>query len=230
MNTKNSKRGNKGNNGALIRYPPLTKPYRLTCSKGLCAPDEFRTTLRYSRQFTINIAAGVAQSYLFRGNGPFDPDQTGTGGQPNGYDQWSAFYTSQVTLGSKIVVKPLMYPVAGETGEVVVAPIVGSGAVSVTTDINNLKSGKYAKWDTITPFTQTSVTSVMSSAEILGKSLNAIENDDTFGSNIGALPITPWDWEIAVNMTGATSTGPIIVIVEVDYDILFWGRVNLVLS
>lgn len=35
----------------------------------------------------INLGSGFAATYLFRGNGPYDPDFTGVGVQPYGWDQ-----------------------------------------------------------------------------------------------------------------------------------------------
>lgn len=61
--------------------------------------------LRYCDQIVMNATAGVFASHLFRSNACFDPDFTGTGHQPMGYDQWAGLYTHYVVLGSKITVQ-----------------------------------------------------------------------------------------------------------------------------
>jgi len=49
-------------------------------------------------------AAGVLSKQLFRANGMYDPDQSGSGHQPSGYDNWSSFYNHSIVLSSKIKV------------------------------------------------------------------------------------------------------------------------------
>lgn len=46
----------------------------------------------------------VMTSYRFRANGMYDPDASGTGHQPLGFDELSAVYNHYEVLGSKIVV------------------------------------------------------------------------------------------------------------------------------
>lgn len=58
--------------------------------------------LRYTTPLLINPAVGLAVFHFFRANGPFDPDLTGVGHQPRGYDQWAQFYQRATVLGSRI--------------------------------------------------------------------------------------------------------------------------------
>lgn len=199
--------------------------------KGLLCPDELRVTLRYNETFSLTSTAGAGASYLFRGNGPFDPNQTGTGSQPTGYDQWSSFYQNQRTLGSKIRVRPMLTTATTYTAVgVCVAALPGNAAVNVTTDLANLQSQKFAKWNRFTLYEKAvDMKMKMSSAAILGKSVSAIEDDDTFGSVIGALPAVQWIWQIALQDQLANTT-ICTISVEVDYDIVFWGRTALTQS
>lgn len=61
--------------------------------------------LRYvDSNVTLNPGIGaisVAEN-IYRCNSVFDPDYTGTGHQPMGFDQWAALYTKYTVLGSKI--------------------------------------------------------------------------------------------------------------------------------
>lgn len=61
--------------------------------------------LKYCEQITMNPGIGSWASYLFRANSCFDPNATGTGHQPMGFDQWSALYTHYTVLASKITVR-----------------------------------------------------------------------------------------------------------------------------
>nr|WAE43272.1 MAG: capsid protein [Cressdnaviricota sp.] len=56
--------------------------------------------------YTLQVSANPATQaiYKFAGNSPFDPDQSGAGVQPYGWDQITALYSKYVCFGSKIKV------------------------------------------------------------------------------------------------------------------------------
>jgi len=60
--------------------------------------------LRYAD--SIQLDAGVATSayHFFRANSCYDPDESGTGHQPLGFDEWTTFYNKYCVLGSRITV------------------------------------------------------------------------------------------------------------------------------
>lgn len=70
-------------------------------SRSFPLPVSFRTTLVYYEQVSFT-AVTTPQTYAFRGNSPFDPNQTGTGAQPVGYDNLATFYEEYLVIGSKI--------------------------------------------------------------------------------------------------------------------------------
>jgi hypothetical protein len=51
-----------------------------------------RTTLRYGESHQLTVAAGVVQQYVYNLNSIFDPNRTGAGHQPMGYDQLAPFF------------------------------------------------------------------------------------------------------------------------------------------
>lgn len=69
-------------------------------------PDmrQHRTTLRYFGNFiTLNPGiGGTAATHVFSANGLYDPDITGTGHQPIGFDQLMALYDHYTVIGAKI--------------------------------------------------------------------------------------------------------------------------------
>ncbi len=54
--------------------------------------DRARTTLRYVTNGQIDLSALNYGEKVFRANSLFDPDFSGVGSQPLGFDQWAAFY------------------------------------------------------------------------------------------------------------------------------------------
>lgn len=76
-------------------YPrgcPKFMPVRLTYT------DDFAITF-----YPTNAALGAPK--VFRCNGLFDPDQSGIGGQPRFYDQWSTIYRKYTVVHSVITIK-----------------------------------------------------------------------------------------------------------------------------
>lgn len=76
---------------------------RSTIRKTGIVPDMRRVSMRYYFRFTMDLST-VDESYEFRANGCFDPDVTGTGHQPRGFDQYGQLYDRYVVTSSKITV------------------------------------------------------------------------------------------------------------------------------
>lgn len=65
---------------------------------------ENKRMLYYDMRFGNTGTAGVVQVYYFTANGVYDPDVSGTGHQPVGFDQAMLFYEQYVVFRSKITV------------------------------------------------------------------------------------------------------------------------------
>jgi hypothetical protein len=76
---RSSKKRASGNKGLSIQRGPLFAPRQ-------------KTVLRYSEYVPLDPGVGVALGYVFAANGCYDPNISGTGHQPKGFDQWMAFY------------------------------------------------------------------------------------------------------------------------------------------
>lgn len=68
-------------------------------------PKKKLVRLRYSENIALNPAAGSLTSYQFAANGMYDPNISGTGHQPMGFDQWMTVYRKYTVIGSKINVR-----------------------------------------------------------------------------------------------------------------------------
>lgn len=68
-------------------------------------PNKLATKLRYVGQSTINpTTGGVAGVYVLNAIGLFDPDISGTGHQPRGFDELMTMYNHYQVVGGKVTV------------------------------------------------------------------------------------------------------------------------------
>lgn len=67
-------------------------------------PYKSRRSLRYSESTFLTATAGAVTSYVYRANDCFDPNATGTGHQPMGFDQMMIFYNHFCVVRSKLIV------------------------------------------------------------------------------------------------------------------------------
>jgi len=89
-----------------------TRKPRRQLSMAVCAapvPARMTRLLKYFDLVQINPSLGGGVSgYSFRLNSVFDPDYTGIGHQPRGFDQFAALYSEYVVLSSKIKIIPTL--------------------------------------------------------------------------------------------------------------------------
>lgn len=65
---------------------------------------QHRCRLRYFDTLDLGVVGASPVAYVFSANGLFDPDVTGTGHQPMGFDQLSAFYQHHTVMNSSVTV------------------------------------------------------------------------------------------------------------------------------
>lgn len=88
---KAPKRGRSGRGGFDTSLATADRPKSIVrMPANYLLPDQLEVTLRYTTELVYS--PGVSAIQVFRGNSLFDPDQTGTGGQPMGFDQLKLLY------------------------------------------------------------------------------------------------------------------------------------------
>lgn len=97
-------------------------------------PNTFKTTLRYQENgLTLNPGiAGIVDSHVISCNGLFDPDISGTGHQPLGFDQLMVMYSHYTVIGAKI-------RITFANGDSSNFQTVGSYISAVTTEQSDLR-------------------------------------------------------------------------------------------
>lgn len=145
--------------------------------------QRLRTTLRYSE--TIARTGLAAYDYVYNLNGLFDPNQTGTGHQPKGFDQLAALYQRYRVFATryKVIFSP---NVSSIPVHCIVAPTNSLTAYVDASDIieapfsKNRVSIVYADPPTISGFVDL--------ATLNGKSRTAYAADDTTQALVTANP------------------------------------------
>lgn len=73
-------------------------------SKTSAFPDRMFVKLKYATTMTLTSSTGSKAAHWFRVNSFYDPDYTGAGHQPVGYDNWNAIYGQSRVHAFKIKV------------------------------------------------------------------------------------------------------------------------------
>jgi hypothetical protein len=185
-------------------------------------PDRIQVTMRYRESLTMSSTAGLG-TYRFSMNSIFDPNVTGGGHQPLGYDQWAAFYQQYEVKASHI--KCMLLPPTITVGRrFIIYPsttlsTVGSArtgaeqAYAKTTVINSVVLSKYHELD-----------SYMTIRKLEGRNTASIN----FTAPFGASPSLERYWHIMLfALDGTTSVSTDLVDVEILYYCYLFNRYNL---
>lgn len=124
---KNNKKGSQYRlNGASVDY--VDTKLQLSSFAPRIWPDQYRCKLRYIDRRTIAASANIWE-YVYRANSVFDPDFTGVGTQPDGFDQLALVYNIYrvVALGWKVTVTD---QVALATTSLVAVPTLNSTSLA----------------------------------------------------------------------------------------------------
>jgi len=114
-------------------------------------PSNKVVKLRY-HEIVNETSAGFSLYYNLIANGLYDPNYSGGGHQPLGYDQWTQFYNHYVVLGSKISVK-IIVPVQTAFTQAFQCALKLTDDPSAPTFDNALFEGSKTRWKTLSPST-----------------------------------------------------------------------------
>lgn len=189
---------------------------------GSIVPDRLRTKLKYTSLFSVTSTSGAIQYQLMAGNGCFDPDITGSGHQPQGFDQYAALYQRYVCRGSAIKVS-------------VNSNTAGSNyifSVRPTSDVNDFSSNmsvevekSYVKWKVGTQSNPARpIKMYRSTAKMEGvPNLKTLISDD-YSAPFTANPTALWYWIVSASNADQQTTTNFNYYVEVTYYVEFYDR------
>lgn len=210
---KNSSRYNKPNK-SFIKSPYMS--------------DEVFLKLVYTTNVSVASVAGVPQFYTFAGNSLYDPDITGTGHQPMGFDQWQGFYNKYTVYGSKIRAtfcnvdsvagapntENIMVGLVPTPSDVAIASIAAANDIVACAEY---PYGKYKAGNIVNAAPQLTLNSYMSSSKIDGIPKAKVAIDDRYTAVVSANPVNMWRWNIGLQATDKSSTCGGRLLVKITY-------------
>lgn len=101
--------------------------------------------LRYADLITLNGTVNTPANRVYKLNSPYDPDHTGVGSQPAGFDQWMALYNKCTVIGAKIKLTALSTNSSSITGRAVFGMYMRNNA-SVAGTVNDALVKSRATW------------------------------------------------------------------------------------
>ncbi len=196
-------------------------------------PAQKKVQLRYVEQFSLDApASGVAALFLFRANDLFDPDFTGGGHQPKGFDQWMVFYDHFTVIGSKIKVTYASTTATAVTANVICGLYLNSDTVSSTSS-EFLLEEKLNKAKVIGPMDggnpMTTMRHSFSAPKFFGK--KHIVGGADYRGNTSTSPVEVAFYQIWVAALAlADNPGPVDIVVEIEYLAVLTERKTLAQS
>lgn len=200
-----------------------SKQTQLFSPKAMGNPYPMATDLKfiYYDQTSIDSTSGSVSHYYFSGNGMYDPDITGTGHQPLGFDQWlGLFYNDYCVYKSEIQVT-FQSQASDNTGQAVC--LVGladdsSTSTNVTVlyenptytkrNLGSIGSGK----DTVR------LTKRCDVAKYFGMTREALFADSTHRGNSAGNPSDTVLFDIAVSANNSTvNPANVVVLTRITY-------------
>jgi len=178
-----------------------------------------RRTLRYYTVASVSSGASAAGAYVFSANGIFDPDVSGTGGQPMGFDQMMLFFNHYTVIRSRIRV------VAQSNSSTlrVTAALSVSGSSTVTTSIEQLMENGNLTFQVL------EYAGAMGGACTLSRSVNAakfqsvddVMDDPNMRGDSASNPAEQAYYHISVWNSASATTVTLDCQVYLEYDVVF---------
>jgi len=180
-------------------------------------PDRILVTLRYTQFQKLTSSSGLPTSQIFAGNSCYDPDQSGTGGQPVNFDDYTLHYLRYRVISSRITVttQSLTGTAAG-VQNYVLYPFNSSSA----TTLPEAAAQPYAISSVVHPIPNV-ISQHALTEKIVGRNPRVT---DALGAAYNADPADIWYWGFIVQSIDGSTTSDAYYQFNIDYEVEFFDR------
>lgn len=175
--------------------------------------------LRYSTNFQLASTAGAVTTWVFAANGLYDPDVTGTGHQPMGFDEMMLYYNHFCVLSCKI---QCIFKAASATKMTVCVRQDGSATPITTIDRIVEVGGAAIEYLEVAATSNATkrLEAAVDIARLQGIPRSALVADSTLRGNIAANPTELTYFHVAT-WDAAAQTGTVNVDCVLDFVAMF---------
>jgi hypothetical protein len=222
----NKPKGKKGKKRDALPIPISGKLSVMTRAQDFVFPRNWRRVLRYVDAVTLTSTSGGQAYYQFRANSLFDPDLSGTGHQPRGFDQLCSSTGPYLTYRVHGCTARLVFPPSGANVWNIAAGFTDTSTVSAGASGQGigLSYAEQPGWiGSMLP-----ADSGQSHEMILKATMSQIHNvppvaiatDDQYAAAYNANPVDTAYFTIVGNII-TVATGNIFVGVLLEFDVTF---------
>lgn len=179
-----------------------------------------RKSLTYvEKDITLNGGtAGTAASYVFSANGLFDPNITGAGHQPNGFDQLMAIYAEYTVLNASIKVNF----VNSDSTALILCGITQQNQSTTDLDPRVYMESGSCVWAVADRLGSGDGVKTLTSKINMSKMANQdVLNEAGWNGTVAANPPFQKYFIIWVSDLSTGDPGGTLVTVQIDYDVVF---------
>lgn len=207
-----------------------SKPSIETLHRGTLVPDRYFCRLRYSQtvDYRPTVASPTARQ-VFRANSLYDPDQSGIGGQPLGFDQLMSLYTYYRVYASSIKVQIMSLSTA--SSDFIKFSLYPTNISSLDNPTDIASEQPYSKniFNSTANAGMNWLSNFMTTKRFLG--LKDITQIDALAGTSGTNPSTQWYWVLDYGTVGGVNNiNPGYFNVNITFYVEFYGRVDLTAS
>lgn len=191
-------------------------------------PNTMRTTLKYVGTRSITPPASGVYSHVFSANGCYDPDITGTGHQPMGFDQMMSVYKNYHVVASRISIMPILTSATSISPGIYSIQLNNSSSAKTAAALYEVLEQRYVSDYQYFGSLASEAKKVKYSADI-GKWFNCTPTgEDHLGGTAGANPQDQCYFHVCWGQS-FYQAGTMQFVVHIEYDTVFsdpWEQVS----
>jgi len=177
-----------------------------------------RKRMQYFESVAVTGTASQVYTYIYSANGVYDPNITGTGHNPMGFDQMMLFYNHYTVMGSKIRV---VYQNTGTVDTHVGLSV--SGSTSASTDYVTMIENGDLIYTILTPTgIAGSVATLRSSSKAADfQGLQYVMDDPDMRGDAASNPVEQLYYYISIWNPANATVPSVLIDVYIEYDVMY---------
>jgi len=209
---------------ALVRGTTTSVPRYVTGTR-LGFPAQKHVSMAYVSRHRLTTSVGSVSMQQFRLNSLYDPDLTGSGHQPMGFDQWAAFYNHYVVTKCAYEIEFLDVSSTAPVQSTLAFHV--SDDATIATDLEELTElGSQAAMASI--YGPTVISGTVDIADFFRRPKNTLTLDSELRSAVTTSPSDVVVGSIVSQTNSQASSGTIDVIVKLVFTSVFMEPKDLV--